>query len=117
LEEDDERARRVWRGDVITAAQIEAMLRKKTRRALHYSLLTQVLLALAILASFIFPFFLLLFYANFTPIFFAVVLDTICGFSAYIILLAGSYRKGGKSGEWWEEPKGYSRNWVKQVTK
>jgi hypothetical protein len=101
---------KVWRGDRIMAAQAEAMLRKKPKKAWHDSLLTQVLLTLAILASFIFPFFLLLFYVNFTPIFFAMVLDTMCGFSAYIILLADSYRERGKFGEWWEELRGYSRN-------
>jgi hypothetical protein len=45
-------------------------------------------------------------------IFFAVVLDTMCGFSAYIMLLADSYRERKVWGMG-EGLRGYFRNWAK----
>jgi len=85
------------------AAQAEAMIRKKKRKALHSSVLTQIFFVLAIVLSFVFPYLLFLLYANFTTIFFGIVLETFCAFSAYILLLADGYREDGKFAEWWAE--------------
>jgi len=85
------------------AAQAEAMIRKKKRKALHSSVLSQILFVLTIVLSFVFPYLLLLFYANFTTIFFGIVLETFCAFSAYVLLLADGYREDGKFAQWWAE--------------